>query len=51
VHRLKDSGLLATVRTDESGGVIRLGPLAHGAVWLALESFLGRAMPEVAKST
>jgi hypothetical protein len=45
-HRLKGVGLAATVRADETGGLIRLGPLAHEAVWLALEAFLGRAMSD-----
>ena len=27
--------------------LIRLGPLAHSAAWLALEAFLGRPVPEV----
>lgn len=47
-HRLRAVGVAASVRADESGGLIRLGPLAHGAVWVALESFLGRAMPDLA---
>jgi hypothetical protein len=41
-ERLKRVGLSVTIRPDATGGLIRLGPLAHGAVWLALESFLGR---------
>jgi hypothetical protein len=31
---------------DENGGIVRLGPLAHQAVWVALEAFLGRPMVE-----
>jgi hypothetical protein len=46
-QRLKAVGLPATVRSDEDGGLIRLGPLAHGAVWLAFEAFLGRPMPDL----
>jgi hypothetical protein len=32
------------VRTDDDGSIVRLGPLAHQAVWLALEAFLGPPM-------
>lgn len=45
-QRLARAGLKATVRAEESGGLIRLGPLAHGAVWLALEAFLGKPPPD-----
>ena len=45
-RHLAQSGLVATVRTDERGALVRLGPLAHGAVWIALESFLGRPLPD-----
>jgi hypothetical protein len=45
-QRLADSGLTASVRADERGCILRLGPLAHQAVWLALEAFLGRPMVE-----
>lgn len=45
-QRLADAGLSASVRTDEYGGIVRLGPLAHQAVWLALEAFLGRPLVE-----
>ena len=40
--RLGENGLVATVRR-EAGDVtiLRLGPLAHQAAWLALEAFLG----------
>ncbi|HWE08864.1 MAG TPA: hypothetical protein VG325_05895 [Solirubrobacteraceae bacterium] len=41
-QRLADSGMPATVRPEQDGAIVRLGPLAHGAVWVALESFLGR---------
>jgi hypothetical protein len=41
-QRLAESGMRATVRPSEDGALVRLGPLAHGAVWVALESFLGR---------
>jgi hypothetical protein len=43
-ERLASTGLSASVRTDEKGGIVRLGPLAHEAVWLALEAFLGRPL-------
>lgn len=40
--RLGEAGLAATVRTDSDGAtILRLGPLAHQAAWLALEAFLG----------
>jgi hypothetical protein len=46
-QRLASSGLSASVRTDANGGIVRLGPLAHSAVWIALEAFLGRPVPEL----
>jgi peptidoglycan hydrolase-like protein with peptidoglycan-binding domain len=45
-QRLAATGLAASVRTDQDGSILRLGPLAHQAVWLALEAFLGRPMVE-----
>lgn len=45
-ERLASTGLSASVRTDESGAILRLGPLAHNTVWLALEAFLGRPIDE-----
>jgi hypothetical protein len=45
-RRLAASGLTASVRKDKDGSIVRLGPLAHQAVWLALEAFLGRPMVE-----
>jgi hypothetical protein len=42
--RLQDVGLSAAVRRDAEGGLIRIGPLAHGAAWLALEAFIGRPL-------
>jgi hypothetical protein len=39
--RLKKAGISATVKRDGDGGLIRIGPLAHAATWLALEAFLG----------
>ena len=46
VQRLAAAGLPATVRDDDDdgddGAILRLGPLAHAAAWLALEAFLGR---------
>jgi hypothetical protein len=44
-RRLYESGLRATVREEPEGALLRLGPLAHGAVWIALEGFLGRPLP------
>ncbi len=44
VERLADAGLRASIRTDDDGGVVRLGPLAHAAVWIALEAFLGKPL-------
>ena len=45
VDRLADAGLVASVRPAEHGGaILRLGPLAHEAAWLALEAFLGRPL-------
>ncbi len=46
-QRLEAVGLTATVREDDAGALIRLGPLAHSAAWLALEAFLGRPVPDV----
>jgi hypothetical protein len=44
--RLADVGIVASVRPHDSGGAtLRLGPLAHHAVWVALEAFLGRPLP------
>ena len=40
-QRLAVAGLNASVRKDREGAILRLGPLAHGAVWVALEAFLG----------
>jgi hypothetical protein len=42
--RLGEAGLAATVRDAEGGAVLRLGPLAHHAAWLALEAFLGKPL-------
>lgn len=49
-ERLASEGLGASVRTDEQGGIVRLGPLANEAVWLALEAFLGRPLGELGTS-
>ncbi|MEA2198190.1 MAG: hypothetical protein QOJ25_2241 [Solirubrobacteraceae bacterium] len=46
-QRLARVGLPATVREDDSGAFVRLGPLAHSAAWLALEAFLGRPAPDM----
>jgi hypothetical protein len=45
-QRLAVAGLSASVRTDDKGGIVRLGPLAHQAVWIALEAFIGRPIVE-----
>jgi hypothetical protein len=43
--RLGEAGLAATVRDGRDGAtILRLGPLAHQAAWLALEAFLGRPL-------
>ena len=44
-QRLKAHGLHSTFRKDGDGGLLRLGPLTHAAVWLALEAFLGPPVP------
>src|ERR1700722_11398112 len=46
-RRLESAGLPASVRKDDEGALIRLGPLAHAAACLALEAFLGRPAPDV----
>ena len=43
-ERLSDAGLRAGVHVDDEGGLLRLGPLTHGAVWIALQSFLGKPL-------
>jgi hypothetical protein len=43
-QRLDKLGIAATVRRDQQGGLIRIGPLTHAATWLALEAFLGRPL-------
>jgi hypothetical protein len=43
-ERLKKVGVDATVKREADGGLIRLGPLAHAATWLALEAFLGKPL-------
>ena len=40
--RLDRVHLAVTVREDEDGATLRLGPLAHQATFLAIEAFLGR---------
>jgi hypothetical protein len=47
-RRLAQSGLLATLRTDERGAIVRLGPLGHDAVRLALAGFMGRSLAAAA---
>jgi hypothetical protein len=46
LQRLSAAGLRPSVRTHEADSVLRLGPLGHQAVWLALEAFLGRPIVE-----
>lgn len=42
-RRLAAAGLRTTTRSGPSdGSALRLGPLTHAAVWLALEAFLGK---------
>lgn len=43
-ERLAKVGITATIKHDDEGGLIRIGPLAHAATWLALEAFLGRPL-------
>lgn len=45
-RRLGAAGLVATVRSvpGDDATILRLGPLAHQAAWLALEAFLGRPL-------
>ena len=39
------AGLVATLRPAPHGGaILRLGPLAHEAAWLARKAFLGRPL-------
>jgi len=47
-HRLATAGLRASVRRQDADTVLRLGPLGHQAVWLALEAFLGRPIADQA---
>ena len=43
----ESESLRTTVQKSSSGGtILRLGPLAHQAAWVALEAFLGRPLPE-----
>lgn len=45
VERLTGAGLVVTMRpAPHEGALLRLGPLAHEAAWLALEAFLGRPL-------
>jgi len=45
-ERLSSAGLRASAQRDDEGALVRLGPLTHGAVWIALESFLGRPLEQ-----
>jgi hypothetical protein len=49
-RRLESAGLPASVREDDEGALIRLGPLAHAAAWLALEAFLGPVARRIQES-
>jgi hypothetical protein len=40
-QRLQAVALAASVRADDDGWLIRLGPFTHDAVWVALKAFLG----------
>ena len=42
--RLRKVGLVAGVKEEADGGLIRIGPLAHDATWVALEAFLGKPL-------
>lgn len=44
VRRLARAGLPASVRKEDSGALIRLGPLAHSAAWIAIEAFIGKPL-------
>ena len=44
LQRLAEAGLVASLRTERNESVLRLGPLAHQPVWIALEAFLGRPL-------
>ena len=43
-ERLATVGLRARAELDDEGAHVRLGPVTHAAVWIALESFLGRPL-------
>ena len=45
-QRLERHNLYASVREDDDGAILRLGPLAHSAAWVAIEAFLGRPLNE-----
>jgi hypothetical protein len=48
-QKLAQLNLRAAVQEIPSGGaILRLGPLAHEAAWVALEAFLGRPLPPTA---
>jgi hypothetical protein len=49
VRRLRAAGLAVSLRPAPDGGaILRLGPLAHSAAWIALEAFLGRPLDSIA---
>ena len=41
-RRPEKLGMQASVHIEHNGCVLRLGPLAYPAAWLALETFIGR---------
>lgn len=43
-ERLVAAGLPARAELDADGARLRLGPLTHAAVWIALEAFLGKPL-------
>ena len=45
-ERLSAAGLRVSPQVDDEGALVRLGPLTHAAVWIALESFLGKAIED-----
>ena len=48
--RLQRVELGVAIRADAEGATLRLGPLAHGAAWLAIEAFLGRPIEDTPMS-
>jgi hypothetical protein len=42
--RLTQLGLAAGLRQDGDATLLRLGPLAHAAAWMAIEAFIGKPL-------